>query len=178
MWSIIKITLQHPLDPMIIAGHGRWMGDGDQWGSMGINLYPFIPRWMNGWWMGDEWMTRGYYSSPIHHPFLSIPLHSSILGWMGKSWSPFISIPHSSAMPCNRYAQIPWNTTCYQTRTNFTQRVICSGTFCCFHLGGLYFLDLPMFSIISYTWNLCIPTWSDVICCCLSDVMSIFKGKM
>ncbi len=36
--------------------------------------------WMNGGWMDDEWLERGYYSSPAW-------------GWMGKSWPPIH--PHS-----------------------------------------------------------------------------------
>ncbi len=59
------------------SGHNRWMGNGDKWGSTFTRSSP-------GGWMG---MNGGWI---IHLPW----------GWMGKSWSPFIPIPHSSAMSC------------------------------------------------------------------------------
>ena len=134
------------------------MGNGDEWGWMGINFYTFILQADEWGWMEDECIRCGYYSFsfiPIHPPF--IPLSSLTMyncrsdrylkqynliswhlrgiymhtlpnksqqksqlrmfrltqkwilrmnggwigdewGWMGKSWSPFIPIPHSSAM--------------------------------------------------------------------------------
>ncbi len=100
---------------MQIAGHGRWMGNGDEWGWMGINFYPFIPRRMNGdeWVMNGWWMDRprilfiAHSSSILHRAWHIIVQYKTSIwlvywnytcscGWMGKSWSPFIPIhPHS-----------------------------------------------------------------------------------